>query len=123
MPPTLVAPACAARWSSGSIWWGASLMPGISGAIRTPVGIPARFSSATASRRARGLGVCGSVARHAFSSSVGIDRQALNCVRCASSRISSISRSNSGDLVSTEHGLPVPPAASSIASQMPTINR
>ncbi len=63
-------------------------MPGISGAIRTPVGIPARFSSATASRRARGLGVCGSVARHAFSSSVGIDRQALNSVRCASSRIS-----------------------------------
>ena len=56
---------------------GASLMPGISGAIRTPVGIPARLSSATASSRARGCGVCGSVARHAFSSSVGTDRHAL----------------------------------------------
>ena len=49
-------------------------MPGISGAIRTPVGMPARFSSATASRRLRGCGVCGSVARHAFSSSVGTER-------------------------------------------------
>ena len=56
---------------------GASLMPGISGAIRIPVGIPAALSFATASSRARGCGVCGSLARHAFSSSVGTDRHAL----------------------------------------------
>ena len=56
---------------------GASLIPGISGAIRIPVRIPARLSSATASSRARGCGVCGSVARHAFSSSVGTDSAAL----------------------------------------------
>ena len=35
------------------------------------MGMPARLSSATASSRARGLGVCGSVARQASSSSVG----------------------------------------------------
>jgi len=39
-------------------------MPGISGAIRMPVGMPTRLSSATASSRARGCGVCGSVERH-----------------------------------------------------------
>ena len=43
-------------------------------------GCPARLSSATASSRARGCGVCGSVARHAFSSSVGTERLALNSV-------------------------------------------
>ena len=81
------------------------MIPGISGATRTPVGIPARLSSATASRRALGCGVCGSVARHAFGSSVGTDRLALIEVTAAISCISAMSRSTSGDLVSTEHGL------------------
>ena len=94
------------------------MMPGISGAISTPVGIPARLSSATASRRARGLGVCGSVSRQAFSSRVGIDRHAVKLVRAAISSISRRSRSSRGDFVSTEQGL----AASRIASQMPRIS-
>ena len=77
-----VAPASVASSTICSTCSGASLIPGISGAIRTPVGIPLRLSSATASSRARGCGVCGSVARHAFSSSVGTDRQALTSVTC-----------------------------------------
>ena len=84
---------------------GASFTPGISGAISTPVLIPARFSSATASIRFRGWGVCGSVSRHAFSSSVGIERLAENSVRSEISFISFRSRTSSGDFVSTEHGL------------------
>ena len=84
---------------------GSSLMPGISGATRTPVGMPARLSSATASSRARGLGVCGSLARQAFSSSVGTERFALTSVTAAISCSRSRSRSSSGDFVSTEHGL------------------
>ena len=68
--------------------------------------MPARLSSATASSRARGCGVCGSLARHAFSSRVGHRevRAALGAPRrsrCSRSR----SRSSSGDFVSTEHGL------------------
>ena len=94
-------------------------MPGINGAIRMPVGIPARLSSATASRRLRGWGVCGSVSRQAFSSSVGTDRLAANSVTSTSSFISSMSRSSRGDLVSTEQGL----AKSRIASQIPSIRR
>ena len=35
--------------------------------------MPARLSSATASSRLRGCGVCGSVARQAFSSMVGTE--------------------------------------------------
>ena len=93
-------------------------MPGISGAIRMPVGIPARLSSATASSRARGCGVCGSLARHAFSSSVGTERHALISVRSATSRIRSRSRSSSGDFVRIEHGF----AASRSASQIPRIS-
>ena len=89
----LVAPASAASSTIRSTCAGASLMPGISGAIRTPVGIPARLSSATASRRAFGLGVWGSVARHAFSSSVGIERFALTLVRSPIWRRRSRSRS------------------------------
>ena len=80
--------------------------------------MPALVSSATASRRARGFGVCGSVARHAFSSSVGTDSAALNSVRSLICLISSRSLSSSGDFVSTEQGL----AASRIASQMPGIS-
>ena len=78
--------------------------PGISGAIRIPVGMPLRLSSATASSRARGFGVCGSVARQAFSSSVGTDRQALTSVTAAISFSRSRSRSTSGDFVRIEHG-------------------
>ena len=62
--------------------------------------------------------MCGSVARHAFSSSVGTDSAALNSVRSLICCISSRSRSSSGDFVSTEHGL----AASRIASQIPGIS-
>ena len=95
------------------------MTPGISGATSTPFGIPLRTSSATASTRFRGCGVCGSVARQAFSSSVGIDRFALNSVRSASSQNRSRSRSSSGDLVNTEHGL----EKSRIASQTPLVSR
>jgi hypothetical protein len=63
--------------------------------------------------------VCGSVARQAFSSSVGIDRHALKLVRCAICSMSARSRNSSGDFVSTEHGL----AASRSASQIPSISR
>src|SRR4051795_8784049 len=77
MPPIPVAPFSVAISTIRSTWSGESLMPGMSGAIRIPVGIPARLSSPTASSRARGCGVCGSVARHAFSSSVGTDRFAV----------------------------------------------
>ena len=52
----LSAPASPQASASSSIWPGASLTPGISGAIRTPTGIPARRSSATASIRLRGCG-------------------------------------------------------------------
>ena len=82
-------------------------------------GCPARLSSATASIRSRGCGVCGSVARHAFSSIVGIDRFALNPRRSAISLNSSMSRSSSGDFVSTEHGF----RESRIASQIPRMSR
>ena len=118
MPLTPVAPASAAARRISSTWRGSSLIPGISGATRTPVGIPARLSSATASSRARGLGVCGSLARHAFSSIVGTERFALMSVTAAISFIRSRSRSSSGDLVSTEHGL----AASRSASQIPRMS-
>ncbi|HEY2602089.1 MAG TPA: hypothetical protein VGI67_11070 [Thermoleophilaceae bacterium] len=94
------------------------LMPGISGATSTPVGMPARLSSPTASSRARGFGVCGSLARHAFSSIVGTERLALIEVIAAISRIRSRSRNSSGDFVSTEHGL----AASRSACQIPRIS-
>ena len=90
-------------------------MPGMSGAISTPVGMPARFSSATASIRLRGCGVCGSLARHAFSSSVGMERFAANPAAAWTSFISSMSRSSSGDFVSTDDGVP----ESRMASQMP----
>ena len=74
MPPIETAPASAQSSRISSTCAGESLMPGISGAIRTPVGMPARLSSATASIRLRGCGVCGSLARQAFSSRVGIER-------------------------------------------------
>ena len=64
---------------------------------------PGRLSSATASIRLRGCGVCGSLARHAFSSSVGIERLAANRLPWICF-ISSMSRSSSGDLVSTDAG-------------------
>ena len=105
MPPMFVAPASAHACRIASTCFGESLIPGISGATSTPVGIPARFSSATASIRLRGCGVCGSLARHGFSSSVGIDRFAWMSVTAAISFISSRSRNSSGDFVSTEHGL------------------
>jgi hypothetical protein len=41
------------------------------------------LSSPTASSRARGFGVCGSLARHAFSSIVGTERFALMSVTSA----------------------------------------
>ena len=65
---------------------------------------PCHHSRKRASSRARGFGVCGSVARHAFSSSVGTDRHALTSVTAAISFSRSTSRSSSGDLVRIEHG-------------------
>ena len=87
----------------------------MSGAIRMPQGMPARLSSATASSRLRGCGVCGSVVRHAFSSRVGTERLAWNSGICF---ISSMSRSSSGDFVSTDAGVP----ESRSASRMPGIS-
>ncbi len=72
----LSAPASAQSRTISSTCSGESLMPGISGATSTPTGIPASLSSAIASIRLRGCGVAGSVARQAFSSSVGIERLA-----------------------------------------------
>jgi hypothetical protein len=118
MPPMLTAPASSHSRTISSTCSGSSLIPGISGATSTPVGMPASLSFATASIRARGLGVCGSVARHIFSSSVGIDRFALIDVRSAISSIRSRSRSSSGDLVRIEHGL----AKSRMASQIPRMS-
>ncbi len=57
MPPTDTAPASAQSSRISSTWAGESLTPGISGATSTPVGMLARFSSATASIRLRGCGV------------------------------------------------------------------
>ena len=112
MPPMLTAPASAASSRILSTCSGESFTPGISGAISTLVGMPARLSSATASSRARGWGVCGSVERHAFSSRVGTESAAL---MSGTWRISSRSRNSSGDFVSTEAGVP----ESRNASQMP----
>ena len=53
-------------------------MPGISGATSTPEGIPASLNAATASSRLRGCGVCGSVSRQIFSSSVGTEKLTLD---------------------------------------------
>ena len=83
---TLRAPAARARPTISRTERGSSLIPGISGATSTLVGMPARASSATASSRAAGCGVCGSVARHARSSSVGTDSAALKRPSAASSR-------------------------------------
>ena len=74
MPVRKEASASLARSRIGCTCSGSSLMPGISGATRTPDSMPRERSSATASRRAAGLGVCGSVARQAASSSVGTER-------------------------------------------------
>ena len=112
MPPMLVAPASAHSSRMRSTCSGESLTPGMSGATSTPVGMPARLSSATASIRLRGWGVCGSLARQAFSSSVGIERLAAKSGICLKS---SMSRRSSGDLVSTEQGV----RESRMASQTP----
>ncbi len=61
------------------------------------------------------MGVWGSLARQAFSSSVGIDRLAAKSGICLNS---SMSRRRSGDLVSTEQGVP----ESRMASQTPGSN-
>ena len=111
----LFAPASAASSRIGATCSGASLIPGISGATRMPVGMPARLSSATASSRLRGCGVWGSVDRQAFSSSVGTERLAVNPTRSASCCMSGRSRSSSGDLVSTEHGVSASCSASQIS--------
>ena len=118
MPPTLVAPISPATSRIFSTWRGLSLIPGMSGAIRIPDGMPARLSSPTAASRVLGCGVCGSVARQAFSSSVGTDRFATNSVRFAISLKMARSRRSSGDLVRTEHGF----EKSRIASQIPGIS-
>ena len=113
MPPTLTAPASSASSRIRSTCSGASLMPGISGAIRIPVGIPCRLSSATASSRLRGCGVCGSVARHGLLVERG-DRQVGADPR-DTAFIASTSRSSSGDLVSTDAGVPESASARQIS--------
>src|SRR5262249_35579348 len=65
---------------------GESLIPGISGATRTPEGIPASLPLATASSRLRGCGVCGSVSRQILSSSVGTEKLTETSATSASSR-------------------------------------
>ena len=67
--------------------------------------MPRRRSSATASRRAAGLGVCGSVARQASSSRVGTERLTETGSRFAIRSKISTSRIASGDLVRTETGV------------------
>ena len=59
---------------------GASLMPGISGAIRIPVGMPARLSSADRLQPRARVRRVRLARRHAFSSSVGTDRHAVTSV-------------------------------------------
>ena len=80
-------------------------MPGISGAIRMPLGTPASFIFRTPSRRARGEGVCGSVSRHARSSSVGTEKKTVTPGPAARSCRMSMSRTASGDLVTSEQGV------------------
>ena len=86
MPLTKVAPASSAIETISSTSSGESLMPGISGAISTPDGIPASLNFATASRRLRGCGVCGSVWRQIFSSRVGTEKLTETSATSASSR-------------------------------------
>ena len=85
----------------------------MTGAIRIPEEMPLLLSSATASSRARGLGLCGSVARQAVSSRVGTERFTwtftFSFMRLKISR----SERTSGDLVRTETGLPASSRASS----------
>jgi hypothetical protein len=83
---------------------GASVMPGRIGAIRTPHGIPAWFSAATASRRFRGCGVPGSLAFHASSSSVPIENAVETSATCAASTSRSRSRRISVPFVRMEKG-------------------
>ena len=75
----LRAPASAAALSSGSTWRGASFMPGISGAIRMPVGMPS--ARATASSRSSAGRRVRLVARHAFSSEWGSTRGEARALR------------------------------------------
>ena len=62
--------------------------------------------------------MCGSLARQARSSSVGIERFAAKPATSWICFISSMSRSNSGDFVSTDDGV----RESRIASQIPGIS-
>ena len=78
MPADVAAPASAASSTIRSTCSGASLMPGISGAIRTPVGMPGAVELGDRLQPRPRVAACAArVARHAFSSSVGTDRQAL----------------------------------------------
>jgi hypothetical protein len=118
-PPRKVASASRARATIGSTCSGLSLIPGISGAIRIPESIPRRRSSATASSRAAGLGVCGSVARQAASSRVGTERLTDTFSPAATKRSKiSTSRITSGDLVSTETGVRASNNASRISGSI-----
>ncbi len=81
--------------------------------------MPRLRSSATASSRATGLGVCRSVARHASSSNVGTERftDTLSPASTKRSKIST-SRITSGDLVSTETGVRAASKASRISGSI-----
>ena len=77
--------------------------------------MPRARSSATASSRAAGLGVCGSVARQASSSSVGTDRFTETGSFFAIRSKISTSRITSGDFVSTETGVSAASSAARIS--------
>ncbi len=80
-------------------------MPGRIGAINTPVGMPASTNVRSASIRARGLGVPGSVVRQTSSSSVPIEN-AADTGACSAARSSrSRSRVINVPFVRIENGL------------------
>ena len=98
-----VAPAAAAASSNGSTCAGASLIPGMSGAMSTPYGIrPVELGDRLQPRpRVRRVRLGGPPGRRVER---GIERFAWMSVTAAISFMSSTSRSSSGDFVRIEQG-------------------
>ena len=103
---TETAPAVTHASTTAASCSGESDMPGSTGAIRTPQGMPAAFRRATASTRRSGGGVPGSLARHTSSSSVPIERLQRTRPARAASASRSVSRRIMGDLVRIENWFP-----------------
>ena len=101
---TCVAPASMHASTTWRSWRDPSLMPGSTGAIRTPHGMPARFSAATASTRLRGCGVPGSVFRQTSSSSVPIENAVETSATSAAAWSRPTSRRMSVPFVRIEKG-------------------